>query len=163
MAIFCLDRDATIIRKATWILLGLHHYTCVDLFLTIFLESLWLREQKGRCMLHTINLSNFISELAYYDGKNTLPPSEIHWTAASTNGAAVPYGSRSTTSTRLRSSRWLYISELATKTQRQKHYGKSPKCTMHLLHWLQLVAVRHLKMFPETHFGKRSQAVWSRW
>ena len=59
--------------------------------------------------------------------RNTIPPSEIHWTAASINGAAVPYGSRSTTSTRLRSSRWLYISELATKTQSQwqKPYGKS--------------------------------------
>jgi hypothetical protein len=36
-------------------------------------------------------------------GRASIPPSAMHWTAASMKGAAVPYGSRSTTSTRLRS------------------------------------------------------------
>ena len=42
----------------------------------------------------------------------SLPPSLTHWTAPSIKGAAVPYGSKSTTSTRSRSERWLYISAL---------------------------------------------------
>lgn len=41
-----------------------------------------------------------------------LPPLFTDCTAASMKGAAVPYGSRSTTSTRVLSVRWLYIKAL---------------------------------------------------
>ena len=57
----------------------------------------------------------------------------MHWTAGSMNGAAVPYGSRSTTSTRFFSERWLYISALCYSSMSDSQRRDVGSHTMHHL------------------------------